>query len=73
MSPSVPPISVIRKSTALPSATSDPLLDLIGDVGDHLHGGPRYRRAALFLITELYKAPAVSWMPREVFSSVKRS
>ena len=39
MSPTVPPISVITTSTSSSAARrEDPVLDLVGDVRDHLHG-----------------------------------
>ena len=48
MSPTVPPISVITKSTAWRLGDDqDPLLDLVGDVRDHLDGGAEVVAAAL--------------------------
>ena len=48
MSPTVPPISVITTSTSLAGAHGeDPVLDLVGDVRDHLHGVAEVVAAAL--------------------------
>ena len=48
MSPTVPPISVITKSTSSASATQlDAVLDLVGDVRDHLDGAAEVVAAAL--------------------------
>ena len=48
MSPTVPPISVITKSTSLDSAISAiALLDLVGDVRHHLDGAAEVVAAAL--------------------------
>ena len=48
MSPTVPPISVITMSTSSASATQpDAVLDLVGDVRDHLDGAAEVVAAAL--------------------------
>ena len=48
MSPTVPPISVITKSTSRGLGDQrDPLLDLVGDVRDHLDGAAEVVAAAL--------------------------
>ena len=48
MSPTVPPISVITTSTSADSATQpDAVLDLVGDVRDHLHRAAEVVAAAL--------------------------
>ena len=48
MSPTVPPISVITMSTSADSATQpDAVLDLVGDVRDHLDGAAEVVAAAL--------------------------
>ena len=44
MSPTVPPISVITTSTSSVGEREDALLDLVGDVRDHLHGLAEVRR-----------------------------
>ena len=38
MSPTVPPISVMTTSTPVTAHRADPVLDLVGDVRDDLHG-----------------------------------
>ena len=47
MSPTVPPISVITTSTSAPAHRQDPVLDLVGDVRDHLDGVAEVVAAAL--------------------------
>ena len=47
MSPTVPPTSVITTSTSSVGEREDALLDLVGDVRDHLHGLAEVRAVAL--------------------------
>jgi hypothetical protein len=48
MSPTVPPTSTSSRSDALGGAM-DALLDLVGDVRDHLHGAAEVLAAALLV------------------------
>jgi hypothetical protein len=61
MSPVVPPISVIKDVHVLSSGVN-PLLDLVGDVRDHLHGLPEVDPSPLLLdhaLIDLARAQAV--------------
>ena len=61
MSPTVPPISTITMSTSLRDR-ADAVLDLVGDVRDHLHGAPEILAAALLLddrLVDLARRPVV--------------